>query len=165
MRRQGTTFVEILVAIAILALCMIPIIEWYTRMAVVPAISEDKAHAELLATRLLERYASLSFEQLEALVGPTRTGALAELFDADKQAPWYQELPEYASSLGIGRKHYEGRVTVKRLAEGLVAIDVVITWDPEKAGARISHDYSYSLTRLVSRADLGVAYVDGEPEL
>lgn len=163
-RREGTSLTEILVALAILALCVVPVIEFYARVGEAPAVSEDKVYAEVLATRILERWGSLPYDDLEALAGQRKDGVVDALFEDDRKDDWFGAIPEYKTDLGLSRKYFTGSLLVRKVDEGLLALDATIRWrlDGRLAADR---DYSYALVKFVARADLGVAYVKGEPEL
>lgn len=164
-RRRGTSFVEILTATCILCLCLIPIVRFYTRVSEIPAVSEDRTNAEILASRILERWGSRSYEELVAFDGQEKTDVLAELFEADRGEDWWSEHPEYARNLGIERKYYKGSLRIRKLAEGLLALDAIVRFQTSARGASAETERTFALVRLVSQSDLGVAYVAGEPEL
>lgn len=163
--RRGTSFVEILTATCILCLCLIPVVRFYTRVSELPAISEDRTNAEILATRILERWGSRPYEELVALDGQEKADVLDELFEADRDGSWYGDHPEYARNLGIERKYFRGSLRVKKLADGLLALDAIVRFKTSERGAQAKTERSFALVRLVARSDLGVAHVKGEPEL
>ncbi len=162
-RNRGTSFTEIMVALAILALTIVPIYEFFTKMSQTPAISEDTVYAEILATRILERYGAVPYEDLEAM--SSNGGVIDELFEDDRKDDWYMAIPQYKKDLGVAKGKFKGKLTVTKIEDGLVCLDVIVTWKPSERGASISGTFSYALMKFVARSDLGVAYQKEEPEL
>ena len=163
MRRQGTTFTEIMVALAILALTIVPIYEFFTKMSEAPAISEDTVYAEILATRILERYGAVPYEELEAM--SANGGVIDELFEDDRKDDWYLAIPQYKQNFGIAKGKFKGQIRVTKIEEGLLCLDVIVTWKPSERGAGIKGTFSYALMKFVARSDLGIVYQQKEPEL
>ena len=162
---RGTSFVEILVALAILALTIVPIYEFYTKLSEVPAVSEDVLYAEVLATRVLERYGSFSFDEIAEMAGQKNDNILNLFFDEDRQDDWFGEIPEYKRNLGVAKEKFRGRLIVSKVDEGLLAIDIVIQWTPSSRGSDIKKLNTYTLMKFVSEADLGIKCQKKEPEL
>jgi hypothetical protein len=163
--RKGTSFVEIMVAMAILALSIIPIYEFYTKLSEVPAVSEDILYAEVLATRVIERYSGFSFEEIEAMAGQKNDNILNLFFEEDREEDWFGEIPEYKRNLGISNNKFKGRLIVSKVDEGLMALDIMIQWSPSSRGSDINKMSTYTLMKFVSQADLGIKYQKKEPEL
>jgi len=163
--RRGTTFVEIMVAMAILVLCVIPIYEFFTKISEAPALSEDAVYAEILATRVLERYGARRYEDLETMAMTPNGNVVEELFDDDRKDDWYMAVPEYKQNLGVAKNKFRGSLTVGKIEDGLLSLDVVVTWEPSERGADLTGTQSYALMKFVARSDLGVAYQQQEPEL
>ena len=161
--RAGTTFTEIMVALAILALTIVPIYEFFTKMSEAPAISEDTVYAEILATRILERYGAVPYEDLEAM--SSNSGVIDELFEDDRKDDWYLAIPQYKQNFGVAKGKFRGKLKVTKIEEGLLCLDVIVTWKPSERGAGISGTFSYALMKFVARSDLGIVYQEEEPEL
>lgn len=163
--QKGTSFIEIMVAMTILALSIIPIYEFYTKLSEVPAVSEDILYAEVLATRVLERYGSFSFEDIEAMAGQKTDNILTLFFEEDREEDWFGEIPEYKRNLGISNDKFKGRLIVSKIDEGLLAMDIMIQWSPSSRGSGIKKLSTYTLMKFVSESDLGIKYQKKEPEL
>ena len=162
---RGTSFVEILVALAILALTIVPIYEFYTKLSEIPAVSEDIVYAEILATRVLERYGSFSYEEIEAMAGQKKDSILTMFFNEDREEDWFGEIAEYKRNLGIANEKFKGRIIVSKVDEGLLAMDIVIQWTPSSRGSGIKKLNTYTLMKFISEADLGIKCQKKEPEL
>ena len=163
--KKGTSFVEILVALAILALTIVPIYEFYTKLSEIPAVSEDIVYAVVLATRVLERYGSFSFDDIEAMSGQKSDNILTLFFNEDREEAWFGEIAEYKRNLGVSNNKFKGRLIVSKVDEGLLAMDIVIQWTPSSRGSGIKKLNTYTLMRFVSEADLGIKCQKKEPEL
>jgi len=161
---SGTTFIEIMVAMTILALCMVPIYEFYTRLSEVPAVSEDILYAEILATRVLERYGSFSYSEIKEMTTPVEN-ILEPFFEEDREEDWFGEIPEYRRNLGIPKNKFQGSLIISKVEKGLIAIDVVIKWSPEFRGSNIKKVSTYTLMKFISETDLGIKYQKKEPNL
>ena len=83
--KTATSFIEIMVALSILALTIVPIFEFYKKLSEVPAVSEDVVYAEILATRVLERYGSFSFKDIEKMAGQKNDNILSLFFNEDRE--------------------------------------------------------------------------------
>lgn len=153
--RNALSLVEIMIAVMVFGICVIPTIGLYDLGYETATVSEDRIYAENLAIRILEVWNVQPFNDLAALVGTPQDDVVTRIFNTDSKADWFAELPEYARNLGVGKNFFRGRLEVFELAPGLLSLEVSVTWEVLE-GAKEGQARTYRLLLLRSREDLSV---------
>lgn len=123
---RGITFVEILMALILLSLCVVPVVGLFSRGYASAAVSEDRVYAETLASRVLEAWRGYPYEELQNLQGRTIEGVVASLFEEDLREPWFDSMPEYARNLSVGKDFFTGTLQIREVAPGLLSLEATI---------------------------------------
>ena len=82
MRAKGSSFIEILIAMAILSLCIAPIYHLFSGLSSTHALSEEQVYAEVFASRILEHYSALPYFELAAI--SEKENVMEKLIEEDK---------------------------------------------------------------------------------
>ena len=129
-RRTGQAPVEIVFALLTALFAFIPLWGFFGGTDAMPRLDENGLYAEIMATRLLEDCRSWTWKQLEEAEGKVADRCLDELFRDDKRDDWYIAFKEYRRKLGVGKDDFRARRLVRKVADGLMAIEVKIAWGP-----------------------------------
>lgn len=146
---RGMNFVEVAIAIVVLALGLMPIFSMMMSGTRQSAFTEYHLFASVRAQRIAEElltFSSRNFAAVEeAAVEPK--ALLAAITSQDGAFP-----EEYVSKLATGS--YAEKVLVRRLDDGLYMLDVTVTWafPAERPGLERAHEFT--LHRTLSRPDV-----------
>jgi prepilin-type N-terminal cleavage/methylation domain-containing protein len=149
--KSGFSLVEILIAMSILTLCMLPVFNLVQSSRVQTSFSDYHIFSHIRATRLLDIFASYPFEQLILLDQSAQKGNLVAMGADTPALP-----PKLASRLapdGFRERFY---FTV--LEKGLGCLEVEIRW---KFPAPDQDWREVSLQRFVSKKNLSLLADEG----
>ena len=163
MRAKGSSFIEILIAMAILSLCIAPIYHLFSGLSSTHALSEEQVYAEVFASRILEHYSALPYFELAAI--SEKENVMEKLIEEDKEDNCFNSLPPYGRKIAQETRSFSSKLTVRELSPGLLCLSAEVSWTPEKRGAHVEGDFSYCLVKFVSRSDLGIIYREREAKL
>lgn len=144
--RQGIGLVEVLVAVAIVALVGVPILATVGTTVQETAVSEDYMFAEALAQKVLAEAMSRPFEELgKDLPHWEVIGGIPER-DAGRTA----RMPAYRANLE-GPESFKGQLVIDELARELYRYTVTIEWPVVPGSGQMRR---YVLLRLRCPHDL-----------
>lgn len=147
--RRGFSFVEIAIAILILALGLLPILSMMASGSRQSAFSEYHLFASNRAHRIAEElltYSSANFEQLQE--GGAGLASLVRSVTAQETA-----FPrEYTAKLAPGS--YREEVTVEPLDDGLVMLKVQIHWAFPTDAPESIRSHVFTHRRVMARPDV-----------
>lgn len=166
----GFSLVEVLLAVLILALCLVPVLALNMQQTRGAWFTDCHLAARAHARRVAETLAAQDYDALRQAAASDDEGSLpsllpaaaAELARLSGEAPLPRHLQAYATS----RERFTQSVTFEELAPtGLARIVVRVSWAmPGESPAAASHDVTYVV--FVSRRDLSLtirppAHVNG----
>ena len=142
--------VEIAFALITAICCILPLYLLYGgESAANPRLTEMGLYAEILSTRILEDCSAWPWDKLENAEGKVDDRCLEQLFRNDKRDDWYIAFKEYRRKLGVGKDKFRAKRLVRRVADGLMAIEVIVSWRSEQDPRTGSP--TFSLFRLRAR--------------
>ena len=144
--RAGFTIIEILIALAILVICFIPVSTLLRTSSTQTAFNDYYVVAHIRATRILDIFSSYSFDELTAMNSEATHGHLVQVGANEPALP-----PEYEIKLAEGS--YAEKFYFTPIEAGLGKLEVVIRWRFRGAGEEFK---SYKLEKLVHKRDLSL---------
>jgi len=144
--KNGFTLVEIMIALAILVICFIPVSTLLRTSTIQSAFNDYYVLAHIRATRILDVFSSHSYAELIDLNNQAKTGNLVSVGDNEPALP-----PEYLSRLAP--EGYREAYYFVPVQPGLGKLEVVIQWrfpGPNKEWKE------YKLEKLVHQRDLSL---------
>lgn len=158
--RRGVSLVEIVIAIFVFVMCVIPVVGLFNLGYESASFSEDRIYAETLASRILEVWNGQTYETLAGLVGKPVDDVVQRIFNTDKVRDWFTELPEYAKNLGVGQNYFRGVLDVVEVDKGLLSLEITVQWTVLEGGKQ-GETRQYKLLGFRAREDLSVDSRDG----
>lgn len=155
------TLVEIVIALVVLGLCLIPTIGLFNLGYESATLSEDRIYAETLASRVIEVWNGRTYEKLLEMVGKPDNTVVEAVFGTDKNQDWFERLPEYARNLSVGRDFFQGTLEVVEVDKGLLSLEVSIRWTVLEGGMK-GETRQFKLLAFRSREDLSVDSLEGD---
>ena len=140
----GFTLVEIIIALAILILCFIPVSTLLSSGTIQSSFNDYYVFAHLRATRILDVFSSYSYAELIQLEQQPRTGNLVPVGTKEPALP-----PEYL--MRLAPEGYRETWYFPVVEPGLGRLEVIIQWrfpGPNKEWKE------YKLEKLVHQRDL-----------
>lgn len=125
--------VEIVFVVLTTLCCLVPLYGIFGGEEPAPRLDEEGLYGEILATRLVEDCRSWDWSRLEEAEGKVADRCLDEVFRDDKKDDWYIAFKEYRRKLGVGKDSFRAKRMIRKIAEGLMAIEVDLAWGQGKA--------------------------------
>lgn len=163
LHRRGVTLMEVVIAVTILVLAMVPIFTLMTGGRERATMSESQVYAELYAARITEDLSTRHYGYLY------RSGSGHDWFEELRRidaasmvsAEWGNDpLIEYVNNATKGMRPITGQVDVVKVGEGspgagLMSIEVIARWKNlhSSGGDRDMKDSSMSLIRFRGKRD------------
>lgn len=143
LKNPGFTILEILIALAILVICFIPVSSLLRRSSTQTAFNDYYVVAHIRATRILDIFSSHSYEELTAMNLQASSGNLVNVGNNEPALP-----PEYLAKLAPGG--YAEVFYFVPVVDGLGKLEVEIRWRFDGVGEEFK---TYRLEKLIQRRD------------
>ncbi len=137
-RQDGFTFIELVIAITVIATVLAAVIEIFIVVGNLNAQSRHLATATAALQQKIENYRNIGFSNIPVSSNCPTTPTVAEDFSSD------------ASLSALGSGHTAKTYVCDTTVSGLETVDVVITY-PEKKGTKTVEASSYVSSRGISK--------------
>lgn len=137
--RLGFSAAEVTVAVAILAIALLPVINMTTASNRTARLTEYHVLAQARAKRLLEVFSTFSLEELEDLAGSTQGSLPPPFGEGELEGASFDLPPEYRAKM----ENFSEEASYERMSPDLGMVLVKITWSVRGS----QHDFQ--LFRLI----------------
>ena len=158
--RAAVTTVEIMIAVFVLVIALVPTIGMFTASRESAHMSEHSIYAELLVARACEELAARPYGHL--VKQPASWGDVlnAKLKSFDAGLPGIADFKEYVHNAWRGADPIRSKVTTAKVEDGLMSIRVSTAWgDVRAVGVKQS---TYHAVRLRAQRDYGLRSIDAD---